>query len=79
MVRRFLATPARGGEVPLQATDPAGNACFVYAAPGYRPSQQQVDTVADVIERELGPLPRGGLDPGLYRFVGADHRIRQSV
>ncbi len=66
----FTLSP--NGATPLQATDPAGNACFVYAIPGYQPSQQQVDTVADVIERELGPVPREGLDPSVYRFVSAD-------
>ena len=68
----FTLSP--NGAAPLQVTDPTGNACFVYAILGYQPSQQQVETVADVIERELGPLPREGLDPSVYRFVGADQQ-----
>ena len=58
--------------VPLQAIDPAGNPCLIYAMPGYRPPPQQVETVAKAIERELGPVPSRGLDPGVYRAVGAD-------
>ncbi len=66
----FTLTP--NGSVPLSAISPEGRECFVYAVPGYQPSTSQVDTVADVIERELGPLPTQGLDPGVYRFFGAD-------
>ncbi len=66
----FTLTP--NPSVPLQATDPAGNPCLVYAVPGYRPSPRQVDTVATIIERELGPVPSQGLGPGAYRAVGAD-------
>ena len=40
--------------------------------PGYRPPPRQVETVAKAIERELGPVPSQGLDPGVYRAVGAD-------
>ena len=50
----FTLTP--NDSAPLQATDPAGAACLIYAIPGYQPSPEQIDTVADVIERELGPV-----------------------
>ena len=66
----FTLTP--NGSAPLQATDPAGAACLIYAISGYQPSPAQVDTVSDVIERELGPVPTRGLDPSIYTLFGAD-------
>ena len=65
-------TLTANGTVPLDATDPLGRSCPVYAVPGYTPSPKQVDSVLDVIQRELGPVPDQGLDPNTYRFFGAD-------
>jgi hypothetical protein len=60
-----------GPQVPLSVTDPFGQDRQIYATAGFRPSQERVDSIAEVIERELGPLQLG-LSPETRQQLGTD-------
>ena len=60
-----------GPQVPLSVTDPFGRDRQIYATAGFRPSQERVDSIAEVIERELGPLQLG-LSPETRHQLGTD-------
>jgi len=57
--------------LPLSVTDPLGQDRQIYANAGFRPSQERVDSIAEVIERELGPLQLG-LSPETRHQLGTD-------
>ena len=64
----YTLTPTGG--VGGLAESPAGRMCLIYPVPGYRPSPARVDSIASVIERELGPVPMGGMSPAVHEALG---------
>jgi hypothetical protein len=57
--------------LPLEVTDPLGQNRQIYATAGFRPSQARVDSIAEVIEEELGPL-QAGFSPETKHQLGMD-------
>jgi len=67
----YSLQPSGGPQVPLSVTDPLGQNRSIYPIAGYRPSQPRVDSIANVIERELGPL-QAGFSPQTRHQLGMD-------
>jgi len=67
----YSLQPSGGPQVPLSVTDPLGQSRSIYPIAGYRPSQPRVDSIANVIERELGPL-QAGFSPQTRHQLGMD-------
>ena len=64
----YSLTPT--GAAPMIAWDPAGQPRTIYPIPGYRPPAERVDSIAEVIEAELGPAPTEGIGPKTRQALG---------
>jgi hypothetical protein len=64
----YSLTPT--GSTRVLVTDPAGQAQIAYPIPGYRPTPERSDSIADVVERELGPVPTEGIGPKAREALG---------
>ncbi len=58
------------GATPVLAWDPTDQPRMIYPVPGYRPPPTRVDSIAEVIERELGPVPTQGIGPKTREALG---------
>ena len=59
------------GAPPVLGQDPAGQNRMIYPVPDYRPRPERSESIADVIERELGP-PQIGFTPETRATLGMD-------
>jgi hypothetical protein len=57
--------------LPLSVTDPLGQDRQIYTNAGFRPSQERIDSIAEAIEDELGPL-QAGFSPETKHQLGMD-------
>jgi hypothetical protein len=65
----YTLSPTGQPTVPLSATDPFGRPVNLYPIPDYAPSDARSDSIAAVIERELG-APALGFSPGARQALG---------
>lgn len=60
--------------VPLSVTDPGGRERHVYTVPGYRPPPRRVESIAAVIQSELGPLTTDGIGAEARELLGMNRQ-----
>ena len=64
----YSLTPT--GAAPVLAWDPTDTPVSIYPAPGYRPPPERLDSIAKVIEREIGRLGPVGIGPKTRDALG---------
>lgn len=67
----YSLDPSGPPQVPIYVIDPLGQERRIYATAEFRPSQQRVSSIAEVMRRELGPL-KMGFSPETKHQLGMD-------
>ena len=58
------------GAAPVLAWDPTDTPAMIYPVPGYKPPPERVDSIVEIIEREIGQLGPVGIGPKTREALG---------